>query len=294
MSHQLTRYDPRQEMSGVEYEIQHKRDTYLKNVELHHHDFFEIYYLVSGDVNYVIEGRYCRVMPGDLLLISPRELHQVSIKPDMAPYERYVLWISADAVHRLSSPATDLELGLNPLRKDYNNLIRLTPEQRITVRNLMEALYQESGGSAYGSELMQEHLTAQLLVQINRLAQLHASDAQGFVASSQIVSDVVEYVNLHYSERLTLDLLADQFFISKYHLSHEFQRHMGTSVYRYIQKKRLQIARYLLSQGEAPSNVSSLCGFTDYAGFYRAFTAEYGTAPREFAASIRHEEPDVE
>ena len=75
MAGKLSVYEPRQEMLASDFEIQHKRDTYLKNVELHHHDFYEIYYLVSGDVTYVIEGRLCRVLPGDLLLISPQELH---------------------------------------------------------------------------------------------------------------------------------------------------------------------------------------------------------------------------
>ena len=43
-------FDPRQELKAESFEIQHKRDTYLKKVALHHHDFYEIYYLVSGDV----------------------------------------------------------------------------------------------------------------------------------------------------------------------------------------------------------------------------------------------------
>ena len=78
-------------------------------------------------------------------------------------------------------------------------------------------------------------------------------------------------------------MLAEKFYISKYHLSHEFQRHVGTSVGRYILKKRLQIARRLLSQGSKPNNVFGGCGFGDYTSFYRAFKAEYGTSPREFA-----------
>lgn len=96
----------------------------------------------------------------------------------------------------------------------------------------------------------------------------------------------MDYINLHYSEPLSLDLLAETFFISKYHLSHEFQRQVGTSVCRYIQKKRLQIARHLLSGGNKPNNVYSICGFGDYTGFYRAFKTEYGTSPREFAESV--------
>ncbi len=286
MANKLSAYDPRQEMLTADFEIQHKRDTYLKNVELHHHDFYEIYYLVSGDVTYVIEGRLCRVLPGDLLLISPRELHQVSIKADMEAYERYVLWIDQATVRRLSSGQTDLEESLNPLHPGYTNLLRLTREQRSRIRDLMEAVFQESGSGKFGSDVLCGSLISALLVEINRLTR-ECPSVPETVYSSRMVSDLVDYVNQHYPERLTLDSLAEHFYVSKYHLSHEFQRHMGTGVYRYIQKKRLQIARQLLAGGEHPSRVSSLCGFADYPGFYRAFVGEYGIAPREFADSVR-------
>ena len=97
----------------------------------------------------------------------------------------------------------------------------------------------------------------------------------------------VDYVNLHYSEPLSLEQLSELVYVSKYHLSHEFHRLVGTSVYRYIQKKRLMIARQLLSQGQRPNDVYSSCGFSDYAGFYRAFHNEYGISPREFTSSVR-------
>lgn len=286
MPNKPTAFDSRQEMRGMGFEIQHKRDTYLKNVELHHHDFYEIYYLVSGDVTYVIEGKLCRVMPGDLLLVSPRELHQVSIQDGMEAYERYVLWIDQAEVRNLSCEGCDLEQGLNPFHSGYTNLLRLTPEQREVVRNLMEAVYQESGSGDFGGDILRKSLISALLVQINRIAQQRPVEPEAML-SNRIVADVVDYVNTNYRERLTLDALAERFYVSKYHLSHEFQRHMGTGVYKYIQKKRLQIARQRLAVGEHPSQVSIRCGFADYAGFYRAFVSEYGIAPRDYAESVK-------
>lgn len=287
MAGKLSSYDPRQEMLAADFEIQHKRDTYLKDVELHHHDFYEIYYLVSGDVTYVIEGRLCRVLPGDLLLISPQELHQVSIAPGMEAYERYVLWIDRAAVRRLSSGDTDLERHLDSTRQGYTNLLRLTRDQRQRIRDLMEALFQESDSDDFGAGILRNNLVCSLLIQINRMAEQHPREPETAVHSSRLVSDLVDYVNQHYRERLTLELLAERFYVSKYHLSHEFQKHMGTGVYKYIQKKRLQIARQLLAGGEHPSTVSGLCGFADYAGFYRAFVGEYGVAPRQYADSVK-------
>lgn len=289
MPQKLPGFDARQEMLRSGLEIAHKRDVYLKDVELHHHDFYEVYFLLSGDVTYTIESRMYRVLPGDMLLISPRELHQLCIQPDMAPYERFVLWIEPSLISRLSSEGTDLSRCFTTGRADYSNLLRLQPEQRSLIHSLMEELLRESNSEQYGSDLLTANLLTQLLVQVNRLKQRNTAHYEDMSRSSRAVAEVINYVNLHYGEHLSLDMLSEKFFVSKYHLSHEFNRQVGTSVYRYITKKRLLIARQLMAQGQKPNEVYSVCGFGDYTAFYRAFQSEYGTGPRAYALSVRHQ-----
>ena len=280
-------FDPRQEMKRTDFELQYKRDSYLKDVELHHHDFFEIYFLMAGDVTYLIESKIVHVMPGDLLLISPRELHQVLIKPEMSTYERYVLWVDPQMIQRLSSSLTDLTRGLDPGNPLFGNQLRPKPEDRSRIRDLLELLHREADSEGYGSDLLRQSLLTQLLVIINRMLAQQGSHLDEDTRTNRAVTQAINYINLHYNDPLSLDLLAERFFVSKYHLSHEFNRQMGTSIYRYIQKKRLLVARQLIAQGRKPNEVPNLCGFGDYAGFYRAFKAEYGITPREFAHASR-------
>ncbi len=275
-------------MCRKDFEIQHKMDTYLQNVELHHHDFYEIFFLVSGDVTYSIEGRLYQVLPGNVLLISPRELHQITIKPDKEPYERYVLWIDPAMLARLSTEKTNLEKCLNPSRENYSNRLRFSEPRDVNdIRNLMDSIYRESDNEDYGSDVLQESLIAQLLVKINRISESKDERNEVGAYTNTLVEGVIDYVNDHYGEVLSLDDMAERLYVSKYHLSHEFRKQMGTGVYHYIQKKRVQIARQLLAQGEKPNNVFRSCGFSDYAGFYRAFKAEYGSGPRDFITSLK-------
>lgn len=275
-------FDPRQQMLGTEYELQYKRDIDLKNVELHHHDFFELYYLVSGEVTYTIESKLYQVLPGDLLLISPRELHQLHICPHPDAYERFVLWIDPSTILRLSTPSTDLMRCLDSALPGYRNRLRLDIEDRRRMFTWLEELFEVQRRGGYGADIMPDALLTQILVFLNRTAEKVEPES---VPSSALVSRLVDYVAAHYGEELSLDVLAEQLFVSKYHLSHAFQQQVGTSVYRYILKKRLLIAREAMANGAKPTAVWSQCGFGDYTGFYRAFKSEYQVSPSAFARS---------
>ena len=69
-------FDPRQTMQADTFEVFHYREPRANTVEVHHHDFYEVYFLLGGNVSYWVDGRIIRMEPGDLLLINPQELHR--------------------------------------------------------------------------------------------------------------------------------------------------------------------------------------------------------------------------
>ena len=79
-------------------------------------------------------------------------------------------------------------------------------------------------------------------------------------------------------------MLSKKFFISKYHLSHEFSDKVGVSVYKYLTLKRLLMAKEMLISGYSSSRVAVECGFHNYTTFYRIFKSHYGTNPATLSA----------
>ena len=192
-----------------------------------------------------------------------------------------MLWIDRGYLMQFLSHGTDLSVCFG---SGGATLLHPSSYQRTSLAMLLEQMCKEYHSNKYGSELLCHGLLLQIMTQINRMAP-HASPKEEATEEPELISQVLAYIAAHYSEKISLQELADRFYVSKYHLSHEFSSRVGTSIYRYIILKRLVAARELIADGIAPSEVCQSCGFQDYANFYRAFKAEYGMSPKAFAAS---------
>jgi len=290
MQKKVREFDPRQEMRRKDYEIFHYRDVELDSVEVHHHDFYEVYLFLEGEVAFNVEGKKYLLQRGDILLINPMELHQLRVISRREAYERYVLWIDPAYLSAISTRNSGLTRCFDNTRPDHSNLLRLGSQQWRLVQRMLEELVEESYGSAFGQDVAALALLQRFMVEINRLVIGRQQQPRPETeAKSELIQDVLEFINKYYHENLSLDRIAGEFFVSKYHLSHEFNRVVGTSVYRYIVLKRLVIAKQMLGGGVPPTDVYLNCGFRDYANFYRSFKTEYGISPKQYLEQKRRE-----
>ena len=81
MASRTQRFESRQSMQGKRFEVFHYREKKTEKLQVHHHDFFEIYFLLNGQVTFRVEGSDYLLEPGDLLLINPQELHHAQVNP---------------------------------------------------------------------------------------------------------------------------------------------------------------------------------------------------------------------
>ena len=280
-------FTSRQKMSKSTFEVFHYKDESVQEVALHHHDFYEIYFFVSGKVTYNIESRNYTLQPGDILLISPHELHQPIFSPEKQNYERMVLWLNAGFLQQFTTGELDMSRCFNDHGRERSNLIRPDGATRELLSYLFQQLAREQDSQEFASELCCLSMLAQLLVLVNRTALRAGLAPAPRDNADSVVYRILTYISNHYNEDLSLDFLANEFFISKYHLSREFNRVVGTSVHRYILQKRLIMARQMMAAGVSTSEVSQLCGFGDYSNFYRAFKSEYQISPREYLEELK-------
>ncbi|MGE5613170.1 MAG: AraC family transcriptional regulator [Bacillota bacterium] len=283
-------YQSRQYMLKNEYEVFHYKDLEFSEVELHHHDFYEVYLFLSGKATYMIEGRSYILSPGDIILVNTDELHQLQINNKSVAYERIVLWIKPQFLKELGSKDTDLSYCFRKSEASRTNLVRSAAVtgkvQRCLTNLLVEADY---GG--YGSDIYYKNLIQQIMIEINRgVLDVPSTDVEDVVTDNLIYS-VLVFISENISRPLTLDDIASEFHVSKYHLLREFKRYVGTTVYRYILQKRLILAKQLILRNMPIKEVYLETGFGDYSNFFRAFKMEYGITPKEFLKLTRADWP---
>ena len=277
-------FDPRQVMQSETFEVFHYREPRPNTVEVHHHDFYEVYYLLNGEVEYWVDGRIIRMQKGDLLLINPMELHRPVVESGTQVYERIVLWINKEYLENLHRETMDLSRCFDTGLPDHTHLIRPSVSEGGAITAQLSAMVREYYSRDLSGYVSACGLFLQFMVQLNRMASADVSAQEETQQMSALVQKVLRYIGDDPGRAMTLDSIATEFFVSKYYLSHAFSKEVGVSVYRYILLRRLLLARQLLTEGEPAGQVCRSCGFSDYTSFYRAFKSEYGISPRELVA----------
>ena len=192
-------FTARQHMISRTYEIFRYRDTYPNEVALHHHDFYEMYLFISGNVHYSVESRNYRLSPGDILLISPNELHQPTFGSEQQPYERFVIWVDKGYLTQLAAMGYDLARCFNTSLPGHTNLIHPSASERHDLTILLDRIILEQESSEFASAFFAELIMVQFLVLINRIAARAAESAEIPDKSSNLVSSVLSYINEHYA-----------------------------------------------------------------------------------------------
>ena len=238
------------------------------------HDFCEIYCFLEGDAAYCVEGTRYLLKPGDVVVIGKGEVHRVELLSRQR-YRRMGVHFDPSALpealcpDRLLAPFRDRPSG------QWNHYpARLFPGSHWTVY-LQQLVRQDTPQAALCC------LQPLLL----ELAQCFpVLQAAGLAVETDPAAPMMNYINHHLTDKLSLEELARQFSLSQTHLNRLFRRSAGTTVWEYVTLKRLALARELLGRGILPTQVCEQCGFGDYSSFFRAYKSHFGTAPSTHTA----------
>ena len=106
------------------------------------------------------------------------------------------------------------------------------------------------------------------------------------LTGNDTVNEIAAYLRQHYSEKILLSALAEQFFLTESHVARLFKKHMGESVMNYLHRVRIENAKRLLDEGRSVKDAAQTVGYDSLNNFYKHFKAVTGETPAAYHKNI--------
>ena len=256
----------------------HDKKPTLDHSVFHFHNNYEILLYVKGNLEiYIEQSRYLPV-PGTMIVISTEEVHKGTIL-DSEDYERYVIHVSSSVIQPLLGYDVDLLACFHGHEPGKQNAVVLSMEEIVEFCELFSKLKQILDTEPYGKEVLKISCVAQLMTMVNHAFSHTIMPARPV---SNLASGIMDYVENHMSEPLSLESIAAALFMDKYYLAHQFKKQTGDSLYHFILMKRIALARRLLGEGLPVTEVCDRSGFNNYNNFIRTFRKYVNMSPGEY------------
>ena len=256
-----------------DFRLFHLKDSSGQEKDFHFHEFDKIVILISGKVDYTVEGTTYKLEPWDILLVRHHMIHKAAIDLSV-PYERIIIYLDSAYVERFAPEAGLMDCFAAAEKRRYC-LMRPDAGGVERLKEALERLEKTQGDELFGAQL----LRGTMLVLINRIALSDNSREKNTSESGGKIAPALSYINENLTRELSIDDMAAMCYMSRYYFMRLFKTQTGCTVHNYIRQKRLVLAARLIREGMSASAAAAECGFSDYSAFHRAFTKTFRVSP---------------
>ena len=235
------------------------------NFTKHSHSYIELIFYLEGKAGVEVGGYYIDASIYDTIVHPANCMHLDDLSGER---KREIICLGVDI------PELVIERSL------------LLHERSSELRDLFQMIFYEEKRKEQDPYIM-EYLLKALLTIVMRQAQLSED-------SNRFLREVIPYIHEHFSEKITLDELAELEHISKSYLLRRFKQYTGMTIISYINHVRVETAKQLLIDSDC--NVSEIAyqvGFESPKYFHRVFKSETGEPPAAFRKAYKTNEKQV-
>lgn len=238
----------------------------------HTHNHMELFYIVGGKGQFMIEDQMHPVNSSDLVIINPNVPH-TEMSLNGQPFEYIVLGVEG------------IELVSGESANGYSILDHFeSMEVSTCLRNILREMEQKNTGY---EDICQAYMEI-LLIRLMRIIDLAVSADPQMGTGNRQCAAVKRYIDIHFKEALTLEQLAEQAHMNKFYLSHAFKQEYGVSPINYMTSRRIEESKYLLAETDlSVSQVAQLLGFSSQSYFSQVFHRSQEISPMEYRQNNR-------
>ena len=259
------------------YHYFHLLDSAGQEKSFHFHEFDKIVLLLSGKVDYIVEDVTYPLTPWSVLLVRHHAIHKALIDVSV-PYERIIIYLDRGYFGRIL-PEVSLMTCFEASDQPGKCLLFPDDTQKEELSSIIASYEATRDDLRFGSDAMRDTLMMQFLILVNRISVSGEVNIIPERRYDEKIQRTLSYINENLTHDLSIDVLAAQAFLSRYHFMRLFKQQTGTTVHSYIRQKRLLYAARLIREGIPAGQAASQCGFNDYSVFNRAFRECFGIRP---------------
>lgn len=239
----------------------------------HTHNHMELFYIVGGKGQFLIQDQLYPVNANNLVIINPNIPH-TEVSLNAQPLEYIVLGIEG------------IELAVSVNSNGQFSILDHFESAEISgcLRNILREMELKSTGY---EDVCQAYMEI-LIIRLMRSTALSVPAQPQTFSRNQQCAAVKRYIDQHFKESLTLEQLAEEAHMNKFYLSHAFKKEYGVSPINYLISCRIEESKYLLAETDLSlSRIAQLLGFSSLSYFSQVFRRTEEISPMEFRQSTR-------
>ena len=252
----------------------------------HWHTALEIIMPVENYYDVTSNGTDYHIMPGEILVIPPGELHQL-FAPSSG--KRFIFLFDITYITKLKGFSSVQSLLSSPL---YITKARFAMIYDDIYRLLLQMRNEYFSSNDFRELSIYSHLlnffvlfAREHLVAADIFPNVRTYKQKEYMKKFE---QVLDYIDTHYMEELTLDAIADYSGFSRYHFTRLFKQYTQTTFYDYLSFKRIKVVEELLAEPDLSiTEIALQAGFSSISTFNRIFKQHKQCTPSQYRAQYR-------
>jgi len=275
------------EADGIAVEHMQRIGQFNMRVK-HFHNEYEIFFIIDGERHFFLDNRAYFVKKGSLILVDENKIHMTkSVTEEDSGHERVILYVGKDKMRELDEKFPRINL-VKFFRENYG-IFHLNEDQQQQFLNMYHTLKKEFVHKKRNYKTMIEMEVIQYFVNFMRENYVEKLAQAGFDNNPKYrtVYAAADYISENYTQKISLDELANQYYLSKYYFCRTFKEITGYGISEYINIHRIQKAKRLLEETDLTvSDIAHNLGYESLTHFEKVFKTYMTLSPLKYRKTL--------